>query len=198
MMTFTGHGSATIASHARFCRELVGQAIEDDGEMIGGPGMIVEIDESKFGKRKYHRGHRVEGVWVLGGVERTEERRLFVESVPDRTAATLLEVIERRVLPGSVIHTDMWRAYDGIQYVLGMEHRTVNHTIHFRDPETGVHTNTIEGTWNGIKIGMPRRNFGRDTVDGHLLEFIWRRKNQENMWDAMLNAMADVGYFEEE
>jgi hypothetical protein len=32
---------------------------------------IVEVDESKFGKRKYHRGHRVEGVWVIGGVERT-------------------------------------------------------------------------------------------------------------------------------
>src|SRR5262249_44142369 len=89
IMAFTGHGSEAIANHVRFCRELVRQSIEDNGEMmIGGPGVVVEIDESKFGKRKYHRGHRVEGVWVLGGVERTEERRLFVESVPDRTAAT--------------------------------------------------------------------------------------------------------------
>jgi hypothetical protein len=35
--------------------------------------MIVEIDESKLGKRKYHRGHRVEVVWVLRMVERTPE-----------------------------------------------------------------------------------------------------------------------------
>ena len=35
---------------------------------IGEDGIIVEIDESKFGKRKYNRGHRVDGCWVLGGV----------------------------------------------------------------------------------------------------------------------------------
>jgi len=29
----------------------------------------VEINKSKFGKRKYHRGHRVEGLWEFGGEE---------------------------------------------------------------------------------------------------------------------------------
>lgn len=37
--------------------------------------IIVEIDESKFGKRKYHHGHCVEGVWVVGDVERTREHK---------------------------------------------------------------------------------------------------------------------------
>lgn len=31
--------------------------------------VVVEVDEYKFGKRKYHKGHQVEGVWVVGGVE---------------------------------------------------------------------------------------------------------------------------------
>ncbi|KAI8324220.1 hypothetical protein EDC96DRAFT_472552, partial [Choanephora cucurbitarum] len=31
-----------------------------------GNSIVVEIDESKFGKRKYFRGHHVEGVWVVG------------------------------------------------------------------------------------------------------------------------------------
>lgn len=44
--------------------------------MIGGPNIIVEIDESKFGRHQYTRGHHVEGVWLLGLVERTPERRV--------------------------------------------------------------------------------------------------------------------------
>ena len=40
-------------------------------EPLGGLGVIVEIDEVKFGKRKYHRGRLVEGHWVLGGIERS-------------------------------------------------------------------------------------------------------------------------------
>ncbi|KAG1267082.1 hypothetical protein G6F66_014076 [Rhizopus arrhizus] len=39
--------------------------VNSDGQPI-----IVEIDESKFGKRKYNKGKRVDGVWVVGGVER--------------------------------------------------------------------------------------------------------------------------------
>ena len=39
--------------------------------VIGGQGVEVEIDESKFGKRKYNRGRVVDGHWVFGGMERT-------------------------------------------------------------------------------------------------------------------------------
>jgi hypothetical protein len=37
---------------------------------IGGPNKTVEIDERKFGPRKYHRGHHVKSQCVFGGVER--------------------------------------------------------------------------------------------------------------------------------
>ena len=37
---------------------------------IGGPNKTVKIDDSKFGRRKYNRGHKVKGQWVFGGVER--------------------------------------------------------------------------------------------------------------------------------
>ena len=48
---------------------------------IGGLGIIVEVDESKFGHRKYNRGFPVEGRWVIGGVERTNEARMFAVGV---------------------------------------------------------------------------------------------------------------------
>ena len=45
---------------------------------IGGPGVVVEIDGSKFGKQKYHKGHRVDGVWVLGMVERAPYQKFIL------------------------------------------------------------------------------------------------------------------------
>lgn len=75
IMNQTTHSSTTVSVYLNFFRQLVSETLQDDDELIGGPGIIVEIDESKLGKRKYHRGHRVEGVWVLGGIERKGQKR---------------------------------------------------------------------------------------------------------------------------
>ena len=61
-------------------------------DKIGGPGKTVQIDESKVGNRKYHRGHRVEGQWVFGGIEE-DTRKCFLVPVEDRSEATLLPII---------------------------------------------------------------------------------------------------------
>ena len=53
-----------------FCREACIYAVMDKSQPIGGNGVKIEIDESKFSKCKYHRGHRVEGQWVFGGWEK--------------------------------------------------------------------------------------------------------------------------------
>ncbi len=39
-----------------------GNGIILQGKPVGGPGKTVKINRSKFGKRKYHQGKRVEGV----------------------------------------------------------------------------------------------------------------------------------------
>ena len=117
---------------------------------IGGPNIIVEVDESKFGKRKYHRGHHVEGVWVLGMVERTPDRKIILIPVPDRKASTLEACLRRFVHPESRIYSDCWKGYSKLADSF-TEHSTVNHSVSFVDFITNVHTNTIEGNWAGIK-----------------------------------------------
>jgi hypothetical protein len=71
-------GYKTTIDWASFCREVVFNGLLSNKEKIGGVDKIVEIDESKFGKRKYHRGHYVEGQWVFGGYERGSGRVFMV------------------------------------------------------------------------------------------------------------------------
>lgn len=68
----TGIERHTVSQFYKFFREAIMTHVLDDAEAmeVGGVGVTVEIDESKYGKRKYHRGHRIEGNWVFGGVER--------------------------------------------------------------------------------------------------------------------------------
>lgn len=40
--------------------------------------IVVEIDKSKFGLRKFERCNFMEGIWVLSGVGRTVERILVL------------------------------------------------------------------------------------------------------------------------
>jgi transposase-like protein len=195
MVSMSGCCKQVVASFCSHFRQLVTEALNYDVSIIGGDGIIVEIDESKLGKRKYHRGHRVEGVWVVGGVERTPERRVFLLPVEEHSAATLHAAIVEHVRPGSIIHTDMWKGYDGLNELgQSFEHRTVNHSENYKDPETGVHTNGIEGTWNGLKMLIKPRNRVKEGIERHLTEFIWRRQNQNRLWEAFIEALASVYY----
>ena len=120
-------------------------------EQIGGNGTIVEIDESKFRKRKYYRKHAVDGVWVLGMVERTEKRRIILLAIDDRAKSTLAEKITSKIEKQSILYTDCWKGYSGIDR-MGFTHQKENHGLHFVDNETGTHTNTIEGNWWAFKM----------------------------------------------
>ena len=64
--------------------------------MIVGPGIEIEIDESKFGRRKYNRGRQVDGHWVFGGIERVSGECFLVE-VQQRDANTLLPLIAQYI-----------------------------------------------------------------------------------------------------
>jgi ISXO2-like transposase domain len=192
IITMTNLSSSTISCFINQFRDLITFNVKENHQKIGGEGIVVEIDESKFGKRKYNKGHLVEGVWVVGGVERTSERLFFAEPVKDRTSKTLIDVIKRNVKPDTIIYSDMWKGYTSIPDLLKLEHQTVNHSVNFVNPNTGTHTNTIEGTWNGLKLNISKRNYNIDRIEGHLFEFIWRRQNNNDLWSGVLNILKET------
>jgi transposase-like protein len=191
----TGHSPRIVCDFFGHFRHLVAATLTEEDQLIGGPDIHVQIDESKFGKRKYNVGHRVEGAWIVGGVEETEERRVFLVEVENRSADTLLSLIKRFVRPGSIITTDMWGGYFPLSTIDGYEkHLVVNHSKNFKDSESGAHTNHIEGTWNGIKINLRARNRTKGNIEDFLFEFIWRRKNKADLWGAFVDAIRSIHY----
>ena len=174
----------TVVDWCNFCREVCATVLEMKSEPIGGVGKVVEIDESKFGKRKYHRGRRVDGVWVFGGIER-DSRRCFLVTVEDRSAATLIPLIKQYILPGTKIMSDCWKSYDKLEEE-GYIHGTVNHSVEFVNSETGDHTQTIESTWRAVKSSLPRSGTTKDHYNSYFAEFLFRRLYLEHSDDRLM------------
>jgi len=51
----------TVVDWSSFCREVCIFWLQKHCTVLGGPGVVVEIDEAKFGKRKYNRGRWLDG-----------------------------------------------------------------------------------------------------------------------------------------
>ena len=114
--------------------------------------------------------------------------------VEKRDEETIKDILDKYVEKGSIVHTDCWKGYLNIEES-GFKHKTVNHSENFVDPETGAHTNTIEGLWNGIKLQIAPRNRNKDLIEAHLFEFIWRKVNKDCLWDAFIEALGSTAYY---
>lgn len=167
----TGHSSETVCNFFYHFRNLVTAALKIEDQIIGGPGIIVEIDETKLGKRKNNRGHHVEGIWVVVGIERSENKKIFLVPVLDRSSNTLNQIISTHVVPESIVYTNMWKGYLGIESC-NIIHKTVNHSRFFKDPISGVCTNTAEGLNSGLKSAIPVRNRVKEGIEFHLGEYV--------------------------
>ena len=132
----------TVTKWFMFFRESCIYSVMEQSEQIGGNGVEVEIDESKFGKRKYHRGHKVEGQWVFGGCEKYNKHKIFMIPVHNRKATMLLPLIKKWIAPGSIIHSNCWKAYSDLTKIEYM-HVTVNHSKEFVNRDNAACTNAI-------------------------------------------------------
>lgn len=79
-------------------REVFYDHVSEHQGQSGGENHTVEIDEPKFGKRKYNRGRRMEGQWVFEGIDRTT-RQPFLIPVERRDKDTLLAIIKNQSKP---------------------------------------------------------------------------------------------------
>jgi len=154
-----------------------------------GEGKTVEIDEAKIGKRKYNKGRLVTGQWIFGGFER-ESKKLFIEPVPNRSAQTLLDIIKKKIKPGTKIISDCWKAYDCL-YHEGYLHETVNHKYNFVDPDTSAHTQHIERAWRETRNNIPRFGTRKEHYISYIAEFMFKRKYDFcNCIDAFFDIMS--------
>lgn len=184
-------GSASLTDWASFSREVLFDSLVINKGKIGGPGKTVEIEESKFGKRKYNRGHRVEGQWVFGGIER-ETGQCFMVPVGRRDRNTLLPIIKEWILPGTTIMSDCWKAYDCLKDE-GYQHLKVNHSLTFVDPETGACTNKIEASWNAAKRTIAASGRRKSFYPGYLAKYMFQKRCLINNLDPFKEFMKAAG-----
>ncbi len=129
-----------------------------------------------------------------------QTKRGFLVPVPRRDARTLLPIIVDWVEQGTTIWSDQWAAYNRLGQQ-GFIHGTVNHTLNFVDPATGVTTNRVEAMWQRAKAKF-KAMFGpsnRDIIPNYLAEFMWMQRFREHafyhFWQQIATELYVVWFF---
>ena len=133
-------------------------------------------------------------MWVFGMCDTSHTPALGVmEIVRNCSATPLLPILQQHLRSGTTVHSDQWAAYNHAQQLPSVTaHSTVNHSLHFVDPATGVHTQTVESYWNRVK-GKFRRMKGvrEDMLPSYLDEFMWRERHGRTASTALNNLFRD-------
>lgn len=154
----------------------------------------IELDEAYIGGVRHggKRGRGAEGKTIVFGMK---ERggRLAAEVIPDVKKATLREIVNERVEPGSTVSTDELMSY-GLLEGDGYKHGMVTHAAKewaYYDYRHGVthHTNSVENFWRLFKaaIRSTHVHVSPKYMDRYLGEFTFRANHRE-----MKNAMFDL------
>ena len=163
-------------------REIIAIELEEESEaMFGGE---IEVDESYFGdKRKGKRGRGAAGKTPVFGLLK-RGGRVYTKIIPDASSATLMLIIERKVIPDSIVYSDCWRGYNVLD-VSDFHHFRINHSKLFADKNN--HINGIENFWNQAKRhmrkfnGVPKAQFYL-----YLKECEWRFNNSAPSYQLLL------------
>jgi transposase-like protein len=118
----------------------------------------VEIDESYFGANRV-RGRRGRGagrkIPVFGILERGG--RVHTQIVRNCSKTTLQAIILGKIDPAASVHSDGWRAYDGLVEAGFAKHHRIRHQEDSFAAK-GVHINGIESFWSFAKRRLAKFN----------------------------------------
>lgn len=165
-------------------QRIVGLAAAAARPFVGG---IVEIDESYFGPRRV-RGRRGRGaakkIPVIGLLKRAG--KVFTQIVQNCSKTELIKVVHHPVKGATTIHTDGWKAYDGL-VLDGFKHHRVHHSEN-EFARGRRHINGIESFWSFAKARLAKqRGIRTGKFYQHLKESEWRwNHRRDNLYQLLL------------
>ncbi|KAG0438105.1 hypothetical protein DMUE_3302 [Dictyocoela muelleri] len=172
----------TIMNIKRKLRSQYAKYIHTHPVFLGGPGKILQIDETVISRRGIimnpttHLDEIADTVWILGIIECDNKDRFFLKRLPDRRISTITQALEGIVHVGSILCSDGYPSYPAVAENLCLEHRVVNHSRDFVNEE-GEHTNDIESFWSHLKSSMRKENgVKRINIDEWLGEYTFKRR----------------------
>jgi transposase len=173
----------TVHRLCELLRQRVVAIAVQESPSLGGE---VEIDESYFGPRRV-RGKRGRGaggkIPVIGLHKRGEN--VYLSVVKNCSKQELMPIITGRVIEGTDIYTDGWKAYDGL-VLKGYEHHRIHH--HQNQFARGRnHVNGIESFWSYAKFRFLKlRGVRKERFLLHLKECEWRFNHRRSILYSLL------------
>ncbi len=176
---------------AWFMSHRLREAMRDGSlDIMGGPGGMVEADETYFGykddktkgklTKRGKRGHGGQRP-IVALVERNGKARTFY--VETATRKNVSEIVSENVAKESTLLTDESRFYTAIGETY-TEHKTVHHSsneyVRYEKGGLEVHTNTVEGYFSLFKRGMKGiyQHCSEKHLHRYLAEFDFRYNNR--------------------
>jgi transposase len=168
-----GVNKSTAAFDFHRLRQLIHEATEEQTPFAG----EIEVDESCFGgRRKGKRGRGAAGKIPVFGL-RKRGGKVYAKVIADTRGKTLKAIMERQIMPDSIVYTDTYSSYNVLD-VAAFRHYRNNHSVAFA--HRGNHINGIENFGNPAKRHLRKFNgVPKEQFPLHLAECQWRF-NQPN------------------
>ena len=137
----------------------------------------VEVDEVIIGGRQKGRGGRsLVGkslVAVAAEVRGDGVGRIRLQKIPDASEKSLAGFIRRSIAPGSVVITDGWRGYAGLE---GFDHRPTGLSGHGKEASTAVlpRVHRVASLLKRWLLGTHQGRISGKQLDFYLDEFTFR------------------------